>query len=75
LGETVDIYSGINYRVTVGSNATERVSWTSNTCVINGVNIPSCQSCGPRVNQALQWLITAAITQIFQMTTDLQRYL
>jgi hypothetical protein len=80
LGATVTSYVGIGSRVDVidtpgEASTTSVVEWsTPGSCtLLNGVSYPRCEQCGAKSQEALQWLITSAITQVFQMTTDLQR--
>ena len=83
-GVTVLSYVGINDRVDVikpigqASNSST-TPWSSTTsCGIAleyglGLKFPGCEKCAATAQQAMTWLISAAVTQIFQMTTDLQR--
>lgn len=78
-GAHVTSYLGINNRVdyvtdaSTGVETKTNVAWDDPACAINGVPQQGCVDCKDTALATESWLITACITQIFQMTTDLQR--
>lgn len=86
-GATMTSYMGINRRIDkIGvytnelkvstTETTYNRDWDTNTtCQLasTGEYFPGCKQCGDTATGTATLLITSVITQIFQMTTDLQR--
>ena len=73
-------YVGLKARVDVKKStggieiSRTTVKWTQrNACNLEGFYYSKCSRCGKSALGAVQWMVTGLITQIFQMTTDLQR--
>jgi hypothetical protein len=86
-GKNVTSYMGIHRRIdvtkvytsaslTTTTETTENKDWDdASTCTLEGytTELPGCSTCGDTAKGLEMLLISSAITQIFQMTTDLQR--
>jgi len=80
-GTVMHSYIGIKERVDVVESSITSYSWDdehscdqrSGQLAVYSKDYWSCEECRQTAQAAELWLITAAITQVFQMTTDLQR--
>lgn len=77
-GASLTSYLGLTARVdeitTSSGTTSSTIKWdATNSCVVGGLTGSQCQECADNSGGAQTFMITGAITQIFQMTTDLQR--